>query len=751
MSQRSVDIIAKIIKWGLFILPVTALIVSGEFIGNARGDLGNMVAAILMPGVGDMFFPFITGKNFFFRIVVEVLFALWILAASFDKKLRPRFSPILWALIATLAVLILATIFGVNPYRSFWSNYERMEGLFGHIHLFLYFLVAVSVLRTEKDWKWLFHASLYVSIFIALYSVWQLLGRLDIHQGGTRIDATLGNATYLAVYLLFHLFLLIYYFLQTRNIGWRIFYGSLFAVHTFLLYHTATRGAILGFLGGLLLFGLLYGFLSKEKKYKLAAASLAGGVLMLVLGFYLARGTAFIKNSPVLSRFSGISLSETTTESRFILVRMGWQAFLERPVLGWGPENFNIVFSKFYNPRLWRQEPWFDRAHNVFLDWLVSGGVLGLLAYLSIFGSAVYLLWRAWKAGKAGTLETSLFTALLAGYFFQNIFVFDQLISYLLFFSVLGFLHFKTLPALELKPVRVQASPLNFVIPIFGFIAVIFSLYFLNAKPLMASRTLLNSIKIASTDSKMVDETLSEFDRAFSFNTFGTMEGREQLANFAGKTVSADVSQELKLKAFQKAVSEMEKQIAENPLDPRAHLFLATLYQSGGQNDKAIEVLNKAAELSPTRPHILFVLADAHLRKGDTAKAFELVERAYNLDQTYGEAIRNLAVVAALAGKIEYSDALLKKHFGSNIVADQQLVNVYSRLGMYDRVRDLWIKIIEGDQNNAQNHVSLAATYAQLGDRPNAILSLQKAMLINPEFKTQGEKIIEELKAGRNP
>ena len=88
MSQRSINILAGIIKWGLLILPVTALIVSGEFVGNLRGDLGNFAAAILMPGVGDMFFPFITGKNFFFRIVVEVLFALWIFAASFDKKYK---------------------------------------------------------------------------------------------------------------------------------------------------------------------------------------------------------------------------------------------------------------------------------------------------------------------------------------------------------------------------------------------------------------------------------------------------------------------------------------------------------------------------------------------------------------------------------------------------------------------------------------------------------------------------------------
>ena len=38
------------------------------------------------------------------------------------------------------------------------------------------------------------------------------------------------------------------------------------------------------------------------------------------------------------------------------------------------------------------REPFFDRAHNVFLDWLIAGGIVGLLAYLSIFAAAFLYL-----------------------------------------------------------------------------------------------------------------------------------------------------------------------------------------------------------------------------------------------------------------------------------------------------------------------------------------------------------------------
>ena len=59
MSQKAMDNMVLIVKIGLCVLPALALIVAGNFFAN-----------IFLPGAGDLFFPFITGKNFFFRILV---------------------------------------------------------------------------------------------------------------------------------------------------------------------------------------------------------------------------------------------------------------------------------------------------------------------------------------------------------------------------------------------------------------------------------------------------------------------------------------------------------------------------------------------------------------------------------------------------------------------------------------------------------------------------------------------------------
>ena len=71
----------------------------------------------------SLFFPFITGKNFAFRIIVEIGAALWLVLWLRESALRTKRSWLSIAIVAFLAVFCLADFFGVSPYRSFWSNY----------------------------------------------------------------------------------------------------------------------------------------------------------------------------------------------------------------------------------------------------------------------------------------------------------------------------------------------------------------------------------------------------------------------------------------------------------------------------------------------------------------------------------------------------------------------------------------------------------------------------------------------------
>jgi hypothetical protein len=225
---------------GLFLVPFIAFLVSSS-----------------------LFFPFITTKGFAFRMLVEVLFALWLVLVLFDRSYLPKFSWLLISVGIFVGIIAVADFAGVYPYKSIWSNFERMEGLVTLIHLLMYTIVIASVVRTEKIWSYLFHTSIAASIGIGIYGVAQLLGDADIHQGGTRLDASLGNATYLAVYMLIHIFITAMYFFrllqregdQINKTGAfyakSIFYILTILFQTFILYHTATRGSLLGLIRSL--------------------------------------------------------------------------------------------------------------------------------------------------------------------------------------------------------------------------------------------------------------------------------------------------------------------------------------------------------------------------------------------------------------------------------------------------------------------------------------------------------------------
>lgn len=58
---------------------------------------------------------------------------------------------------------------------------------------------------------------------------------------------------------------------------------------------------------------------------------------------------------------------------------------------GFGPDTVSFIFSKYYSEQIQSgQLPKFDSAHNEYLQYLVTDGVLGLLMYIFLVGTVLY-------------------------------------------------------------------------------------------------------------------------------------------------------------------------------------------------------------------------------------------------------------------------------------------------------------------------------------------------------------------------
>lgn len=713
----------------------------------------------------SMLFPFITGKGFAFRILVEILLGIWLIAMFYDSSLRPRFSRLAGALLIWGGVIVVADVAGVSFYRSFWSNFERMDGLFSLLHLLAYFFVVSSVLNTRARWQLFFNVSVLASVIMSVYAFLQLAGKIVINQGGVRVDGTFGNATYLAVYMLFNFFITLFLLVRahgTSNIrenvksgqnqtkwlvsGW---YGIAMVFQLIVLYFTATRGAILGLIGGVLMTALIISIFERERpRVRKTAVGMLLVVLALIGGFVAARHTDFVKQSQTLNRFASLSIEEISKQGRRYVWPMAVQGFKEKPILGWGQENFNYVFNKYYDPRMYNQEPWFDRAHNIVLDWLIAGGILGLLSYFGVFAFFIFL---TWKSKTLSISEKSVLLGITAAYFFQNLFVFDNLFSYVYFLSLLAFVHSdrvqgKTEPS-WLARLTENAPTLRKVAPGAIAIAVMFSVYYFNVKPIQASRAIISALSSAGTP----EQSLAHFRRGFGYETFADGETAEQAVSAVYKLSSANANPETKREFVSLALEKMGEQTKKFSGDARYLLFMGNLKNRLGDYADALVYLEQAQQASPKKQKIIHDTGLAHLASGNYEKALEQFKVAYELAPEYDEAIILYAVGAIYTQNIALAKELLAPFGEEEIVSNERIVAAYAGSGnMIEAIRAIERRI-QLHPDDPLIRFRLAAGYLELKQRNRSVEILRETQKLFPAYKEQAEYYIREIQAGRNP
>lgn len=710
--------------------------------------IGAILAALATPLIvaQSLFFPFIVGKALFFRVFVEIALAAWLLLIMRDSASRPKLSSVLWSFIAFAAVIGLADIFGMNAWKSFWSNFERMEGYITILHLLAYFIVAGSVLASDRLWKYFMQLSLAVSSIVSVYGLSQLFGKAVDGQGSARIDSLLGNASYLAIYVLFNIFFALMLMAREKGWGLRSLYAAIAVMEVVILYNTGTRGAGLGFLGGLFIAAALVAFFDKsEPRRRIMARSFLGAIVFLVIVFFGIRQTEFVQNSAILSRFASISLSDAKSQARYYLWPIAWTGVKEKPLLGWGQENFNYVFNKNYDPRLYGQEQWFDRAHNVMLDWLIAGGFIGLFAYLSLWGSALYLLWR--KTTDLSFTEKALLTGLGAGYFVHNLFVFDNITSYSMFASVLAFIHVKSTRLA--KPLGSDAEEADDgdmkVAGALVLVCLCVAIYFFNYRAYATGATLIDALRASGSTPVQVEQAIAAFSKAASYDTLGRSEVVERMIEAAQRINSSGASIDLRRQYYTLVNAAIQQQLKRAPGDARYELFAGSFYSLNGMPELAEQHMRKAQELSPDKQTILFSLGSILISENKVEEGLAAFKHAYELDETKTEVLQYYVVALITAGREAEAASLLKEKTGSADMTSNIFLQTYADLGEWGKVVTALKARIKADPSNMDDRKNLAAAYLQLGDKASAIAVIREMISLDPSFKATGEEYIRQI------
>ncbi|MFY9457645.1 MAG: O-antigen ligase family protein [Candidatus Spechtbacterales bacterium] len=628
----------EIIRWGAYIALFAPLVVHSGF-----------------------FFPFVVPKTVFFWILAEIIFAAWLLLAISNKQFRPRWNAVSITLGVFLLITVVTSFTGINVERSFWSTLERMAGTINWIHLALFFFALTFTFRTLADWKKLLTASLIAASLVALIFLFQKIG-ISVIPFDTRSGATIGNSSFMAAYLLFNIFFGTWLFGSTGLGTKKILYGVGTVLVIFAVLFGIAYGALLSMLGGLFVILLAWFFFGIKTKL----ARSFGALLLLfgtVIGSIVIWGT-FTQSEAVIGKLPYFFSDNGTIGARKVVWNMAWQGVKERPILGWGPENFNVVFTKYFNPCLTLpkcgNEVWYDRTHNIILDNLIHSGFVGLFAYLAIFAVSLFAAVRWALRDKTKWLLSGVITAALASYFVQNMLVFDMMNTYLMFALTLALVGgmsrvFSNEEKRELKSPNIRLATMVGAV-------LIYFLFSFGVQSLQAASW---GVKI-SRGGLSAEETIKIYKKSLSATPLSNRQIVEFFTTRVTDTIKNDKDQKVPLDFIYEVEKVMRESAEKNPLDFRHQIILGDLYVSARDRDpeflaRGEKIFKHAIEMAPTNQQGYTLLSQTYIFKKEYEKAEPLLFRAIELEPKYMRSHVALANLYELWGKKEKAEEAYKK------------------------------------------------------------------------------------------
>lgn len=737
---------------------------------------------------GDYYFPFITFKTLIFKIAVAVTFLAYLALAYINKKYRIKLTLPIILFALYLVTVFISSLLGGSFYLSFWSNNERSEGLILLLHLFLFLIILdgffqpteeelKSSLHHTRKWLVVFDIFFLVSILVSFLALGQYLhwGWVVKSAGGIRLASTIGNAGYVAGYLIFSIFFAALLFCFRKNKWLRLYYALGILLHIFVVFNTLTRGGIISLVLSLILFALYFAF--THFKHNKAVVSSALIVVLLAVGFigliFLNKKADWVQKNNVFETISRISTEEVTAQNRLMTWASAYKGFKEKPILGYGYENFYLVFDKYFNPKIYRKAGsvvWFDRAHNIIFDRLITGGLVGLLLYLGFLFLPVVCAWKYFrKHFKGDYLVPIIFSLLVLSYFIQNLFIFEALVTYIPLFLTIGFLsHFcrswGDKFSQSFKPY------LSFLVV--GIVAFIPLMYIVNIKPAQANRSLIKAI-VFSQDNKP-QEAYDQFIKTIEMDTYANQEYRQHFGEFVAALASTQgIDPNFQSAAAIRAEEEFDKQIKEKPNSARNCLmfmrFLNSTYQFNIERvNKALALGKKALELSPTRPMTYHEIAYSEiylgryydsLGKREQAKshydaAIDDLQKGIDLNDRVVDSYVNMAMALTFINKTDQVAQLLRKmdeigvdyHTAESL---ERMANTAVHAKEYKLLAIFYEDLVQLDPKKPDYLVNLALSYAYLGEKEKAIAVAQKVADFGEAYAEQSKNFIADVKAGK--
>lgn len=575
-------------------------------------------------------------KMIFIYLTTIIVFSLAAIDIAVKGKFVIKKTTLTYPILFFLGALVLSTFVSIDFRTSLFGYYSRFHGgLMSYICyaiLFWIFTLYFDSHYIKRFIKLLIISTVAASIYAGLehfgYSPSCLIvsGNFDVEcwvqDVQNRVFGTFGQPNWLAAWLVGIIPLAWFTAIENQKDSLKK-YLYLFASILFILvlYYTKSRSGIIAFFVSYFIFWSGTFYLEKKRKNQIVTFA----VVTLSVIFL----TIFV-NTPWQPKISTVSAQEYVapalehggTESgdiRKIVWTGAWELFKKYPLLGTGLDTFAFSYYETRPMEHNMTSEWnyiYNRAHNEYLNFLATTGILGTTAYLILLISVAYVFISRFNR---------LNSALIASYstiLITNFFGFSTV--------AIGFLFF-ILPAISIASenklgneeikIKDKHKPIIALV-----IAVSLTMIYLLFRYWQADIHYATGKKYqAIGDSKTAYNQLSQ---AINLNPNEANFYAEiaKVAYIVGRTEESD--------------KYADKALNLSPHNVSVHKQVANTYSNLSKIDnsfaaKELRILEKLLELAPTDPSGHYKFASLMARTGNVELAIEKLKETIQMKPDY--------------------------------------------------------------------------------------------------------------------
>jgi O-antigen ligase len=371
------------------------------------------------------------------------------------KSRHPLFrpTPLTIPLLLFLSCQIISTLFSIDIQTSLFGYYSRLNGgLISTVCFVLLYFVS-SVHLSNNLQSRIINYSLFSGLLVSLYGIAQHFG-IDqtywVQDVQSRVFSTFGQPNWLAAYLCLLLPFAISKFLNSKTFSRFTVHSSLVTIFYICLLFTKSKT---GIITALVCFGLylILHFLQNKRKNILILSS----YLLVLVSFSLVINNPLkdlVFPSKIESRITDHGSQNINITPSQDIRKIVWQGALDlwrqHPLFGTGVETFAYSYYWVRPPSHNLTSEWdflYNKAHNEYLNFAATTGTFGLLSYLILIFSVLYLFFKSQFTDHVLPITISFLSILIA-----NLTGFSIVITSLYFFL---------LPALTITPNRWSNLP----------------------------------------------------------------------------------------------------------------------------------------------------------------------------------------------------------------------------------------------------------------------------------------------------